>query len=164
MKAVIDNIKGLYSLLVGMNITARFGLGPFPIWLGLIKPEKGRPQLTTHFPREVIADEDLITFRGPVELVPADDDPTKSKCISCQMCVRACPSLCLTVVKEEGSKAPKLWTSDFSLCSLCGSCVQVCPTEALRYSHDIYWVTTKREDLITDLLAKLVQKAKTRSN
>ena len=154
-KAIVDNLKGLWSLLVGLHITGRFGLGPFPVWLGLKKPENGYPQLTTHYPWKTIDDADLITYRGPVELIPGDEDHTKSKCISCMMCVRSCPSSCLTVVKGSEGKAPSVWISDFTLCSLCGTCVEVCPASALRFSHDIYWVATKREDMVNDLLAKL---------
>jgi len=160
-KAIWDNLKGLYSLLVGLWITGRHALGPFPAWLGLAGPKFGYPQLTIHYPRQTIRDEDLVTFRGPVELVPGADDPAQSRCISCQMCVRACPSACLTVVKGEG-KTPKEWRSDFSLCSLCGTCVEVCPAGALRFSHDIYWVVEKREDLVRDLLARLAQNGKER--
>ncbi len=154
IKGIVDNIKGLYSLLVGLVITGRYGLGPFAILFRLTTKEKGKPLLTTHYPWQSIAKEDLVSYRGPVELVPAADDPAKSKCVSCQMCVKSCPSACLTVVKGEG-KAPKVWTRDFSLCSLCGTCVEVCPADALRFSHDLYWVVTRREDLVTDLLARL---------
>lgn len=162
IKAIVDNIKGLYSLLVGLRITGRYGLGPYPVWLGLKKPEDGYPQLTTHYPWQTIADEDLVTFRGPVELIPDEKDPTKSKCISCMMCVKGCPSGCLTVVKGDEGKAPKTWVSDFTLCSLCGTCVEVCPVKALRFSHDLYWAATKREDMVNDLLAKLVKLEKER--
>lgn len=158
IKAIADNIKGLYSLLVGLWITGRYGLGPLPAWLHLLPPERGYPQLTTHYPRKTIPDEDLITFRGPVELIPAEDDPAKSKCISCLMCVKACPSNCLTVLKGR-NKAPVEWLSDFSLCSLCGTCVEVCPAGALRFSHDIYLVTETRQELVRDLLTRLRQKA-----
>ena len=160
-KAILDNIKSLWSLLVGLGVTGRYGLGPFPAWLGLVPPDSGYPQLTTHYPRETIRDEDLVTFRGPVELVPAEENPALSRCISCMMCVKACPSDCLTVVKGE-IKAPKQWLSDFSLCSLCGTCVEVCPAGALRFSLDLYWVTEKREDLVRDLLAQLAKNRKER--
>jgi NADH-quinone oxidoreductase subunit I len=156
-KAVVDNLKGFWSLLVGLWVTGRYGLGPFPAWLGL----KGYPQLTTHYPRQTIQDEDLVTFRGPVELVPAEANPSLSRCISCQMCVKACPSACLTVVKGE-DKAPRQWRSDFSLCSLCGTCVEVCPAGALRFSRDLYWVVEKREDLVRDVLARLARDGKER--
>lgn len=160
VKSIVDNIKGLYSLLVGLYITGRYGLGPFAILFRLKKKEDGLPQLTTHYPWESIAKEDLITYRGPVELIPSEENAAKSKCVSCMMCVKACPSACLTVIKGDEGKAPKLWTSDFTLCSLCGTCVEVCPANALRFSHDIYWVATKREDMINDLLAKLEKNAK----
>jgi NADH-quinone oxidoreductase subunit I len=74
------------------------------------------------------------------------------------MCVKACPSGCLTVLKGR-NKAPSEWLSDFSLCSLCGTCVEVCPAGALRFSHDIYLVTETRRELVRDLLARLRQKA-----
>jgi len=157
LKAVLDNIKGFYSLLVGLWVTGRYGLGPFPGWLGL--KSLGHPQLTTHYPRQTIQDEDLVTFRGPVELVPGEDDPTSHRCVSCGVCAKACPSHCLTVVKGEG-KAPKQWLSDFSLCSLCGTCVEACPPGALRFSHDLYWVAEKREDMVRDLLARLARNGK----
>jgi NADH-quinone oxidoreductase subunit I len=159
LKAVMDNIKGFYSLLVGLWVTGRYGLGPFPGWLGLGKC--GHPQLTTHYPRQTIRDEDLVTFRGPVELAPAEENPALSRCVSCQMCAKACPSNCLTVVKGQG-KAPKELWSDFSLCSLCGTCAEVCPSGALRFSHDIYWVAETREDLVRDLVARLAKGGKER--
>lgn len=163
IKAIVDNIKGLYSLVAGLVITGRYGLGPYPVWLGLTKPEKGYPQLTTHYPWQTIKDEDLVTFRGPVELIPDPAGPGRSKCVSCMMCVKSCPSGCLTVVKGDAGKAPKLWTSDFSLCSLCGTCVEVCPAQALRFSHNIYWVAEKRGDMVRDLLADLARTEKVRS-
>jgi NADH-quinone oxidoreductase subunit I len=161
IQAIWDNIKGLYSLLAGLAITARYGLGPFPVWMKLVKPENGCPQLTTHYPWRTIADEDLVTFRGPVELIPDEAAPGGSKCVSCQMCAKSCPGACLTVVKGEG-KAPKAWTCDFTLCSLCGTCVEVCPAKALRFSHDIYWVAEKRADMVRDLLAGLNRPGKAR--
>ncbi len=105
VKAIVDNIKGLYSLLVGLVITGRYGLGPFAILFRLTKKEEGLPLLTTHYPWQSIAKEDLVTYRGPVELIPAEDDPAKSKCVSCMMCVKSCPSSCLTVVKADEGKA-----------------------------------------------------------
>lgn len=154
IKTVLDNIKGLYSLLVGLKITARYALGPFLVWLKIVKSEKGYPLLTNHYPWETLPDENLLSFRGPVELIPDPKNMGQSKCISCMMCVKACPSECLVVVKGE-AKAPKTWISDFTKCSLCGTCVEVCPAKALRFSHDIYWVAEKREDMIRDLLAQL---------
>ncbi|MDR2387924.1 MAG: 4Fe-4S binding protein [Deltaproteobacteria bacterium] len=143
IKAIIDNLKGLYSLLVGLSITGRFFLSP---------------QKTTHYPRQVDHPETLKSYRGPLELVPADRTG-QSKCISCQMCVKACPGHCLTVTKGDQGKAPKVYLYDFSLCCLCAACVESCPTGAIRFSHKVYLVATSRQELRLDLLADLLARA-----
>jgi NADH-quinone oxidoreductase subunit I len=139
LKAIWDNIKGLYSLLVGLSITGRY----------LVSPRK-----TIHYPRQVVEDEILASFRGPLELTRGKKEPDQTRCISCQMCVRACPGRCLTVVKGD-TKAPSRWIYDFSLCCLCGACVEACPAGALAFSHKVYLVATSREELKLDLLADL---------
>ncbi|MDR1167221.1 MAG: 4Fe-4S binding protein [Deltaproteobacteria bacterium] len=142
IRAIWDNLKGLYSLLVGMKITLIF----------LFSPQK-----TVHYPRKTVERENLITYRGPLELTRGKTDPAVTRCISCQMCVKACPGHCLTVVKnpEKSVKAPIEWKYDFTLCCLCGACVETCPTSALAFSHRIYLVARTREELIFDLLADL---------
>ncbi|MDR1111771.1 MAG: 4Fe-4S binding protein [Deltaproteobacteria bacterium] len=142
-RAIIDNLKGLWSLLVGLSITGRFFLSP---------------QRTTHYPRQVDDPECLASYRGPLELVPADDEG-RSRCVSCQMCVKACPGHCLTVVKGDQGKAPKTYLYDFTLCCLCAACVESCPAGAIRFSHRVYLVATSREALHLDLLADLKSRA-----
>ncbi|MDR2442817.1 MAG: 4Fe-4S binding protein [Deltaproteobacteria bacterium] len=145
LKAIIDNIKGLYSLLVGLSITGRFLLSP---------------RQTVHYPRKVIEPENMASYRGPLELVPGDPDPAQSRCISCQMCVRACPGHCLTVTKGASGKSPEVWLYDFTLCCLCAACVESCPTGAIRFSHKVYLVADSREALHLDLLGQLKSSAK----
>ncbi|MDR1656489.1 MAG: 4Fe-4S dicluster domain-containing protein [Deltaproteobacteria bacterium] len=144
IKAIIDNIKGLYSLLVGLSITGRFFFSP---------------QKTVHYPRQVVDPEILSSYRGPLELVPGEKDPAQSRCICCQMCVRACPGHCLTVTKEAGSKAPAAYLYDFTYCCLCAACVESCPTGAIRFSHKVYLVADSRQALHLDLLADLKVRA-----
>ncbi|MDR1578553.1 MAG: 4Fe-4S binding protein [Deltaproteobacteria bacterium] len=139
LKAIWDNIKGLYSLLVGMSITGRYLLSPVE---------------TIHFPRQVVDDEIMASFRGPIQLTLGKKDPTQTRCISCQMCAKACPGHCLTVTKGD-AKAPIQWLYDFSYCCLCGACVETCPTGALEFSHKVYLVTVSRQELILDLLSDL---------
>jgi NADH-quinone oxidoreductase subunit I len=146
MRAIWENLKGLYSLLVGMKITMGF----------LLSPTK-----TVHYPRKTVERENLENYRGPLELTRGKKDPAATPCISCQLCVKACPGHCLTVVKGKESKAPESWLYDFSYCCLCGACTEVCPTGALAFSHRVYMVTTSREALVLDLLADLKERAKT---
>jgi NADH-quinone oxidoreductase subunit I len=149
LNALWDNIKGIYSLLVGMSITGRF----------LFSPRK-----TIHYPRKVVDEKTLASYRGPLELIPSPENPGLSRCISCQMCVKACPGHCLTVTKSQGAKSPCYWHYDFTLCCLCGACVETCPAGALRFSHKVYMVAKTRKEMDLDLLADLKNRAAKRES
>jgi NADH-quinone oxidoreductase subunit I len=144
ISAIWDNLKGLYSLLVGMYVTGRYFFFP---------------QKTVHYPRKTVEPENLASYRGPLELTRGKTDESKTRCISCQMCAKAGPGGCITVVKGAESKAPSSWHYDFTLCCLCGACVEVCPTAAIAFSHRLYLVATSREELILDLLKDLETRA-----
>ncbi|MGL1863871.1 MAG: 4Fe-4S ferredoxin [Pseudodesulfovibrio sp.] len=167
---VIQPILDCWSLMVGLKITGKYFC---------------KPLITVHYPREVIDDENLKTFGGHIELVGKPNDPAMPKCISCMMCVTNCPSNCLKVVKQKkptptpeqeaamaaakeagekvvkpkAPKNPALFAYDFSLCSLCGTCIDNCSPGALRFSNNIYWVSSNREDFKLDLLARLKEQA-----
>lgn len=164
--------QGLVSLAVGLGITGRAFV---------------RPKVTVRYPRQEVPN--LDSYRGHVELVPRDGEPTAPRCVACGACARACPSSCLTVAcpaqpdapagrqatelagmlipraapmapaPRKGCKTPGLFVLDFSLCSLCGQCVAVCPAEALRFSRHVYFVATRREAFRIDLLARLRDQA-----
>jgi NADH-quinone oxidoreductase subunit I len=166
IKDITDVGKGLWSLLVGLGITGKY----------FIAPKK-----TVYYPREVIGPEATQAFRGPIELVPLPKDPATPKCISCMLCVTACPSGCIKVTKSpapvmtpeerkafedatargENPKKPAAprnpagWEYDFTYCSLCACCVEACPVNSIRFSHDIYLAGTRRADFKVDLLARL---------
>lgn len=165
-----DNVSSLWSLIVGLKITGKFGMDKL---------------ITVHYPRETVSDDDLLQYRGHVELVGKPKSPDKPKCIACMMCVTVCPSKCFTVVKakapkqteeelqamkeaeERGEKvvkpkAPKepvKFVYDYSLCSLCGSCVENCPVGSLRYSENVYFASTDRKDFKMNLLERLKTQA-----
>ena len=163
--------KGMWSLAVGLKVTGKYFLSP---------------QITCHYPREVLPNMD--TFRGHIELIPKPDNPEKSKCIACGSCMRACPSGCITVVKKKAEPAPKReaavqqdviipagqkkeppkktapkepgeFTLNFTTCSLCGQCVQVCTANALRFSNAINLAGYTREEFHYDLLQRLAEQA-----
>jgi NADH-quinone oxidoreductase subunit I len=73
-------LKGLWSLIVGLKIT---GIEFF------------RPWLTVHYPRQEVIN--LDTFRGHIDLVPKDTNPTIPKCIMCRKCMEICPSRCIRI-------------------------------------------------------------------
>ena len=49
-----------------------------------------------------------------------------SKCISCRICMKKCPSQAICVQPKE-----KTWEIDRLRCVVCNSCVEVCPVKCL---------------------------------
>lgn len=167
---ILQPIKDLWSLVVGLQITGKFF---------------AMQQVTVHYPRQVLDDENLKSYGGHIELVGKPKEPGVPRCISCQMCAMSCPSSCIKVTKqkapqptEEEQKAmdeaaargekvkkpaapknPAAFHLDYSLCSLCGTCVEVCPVKSLQFSNNIYLAGTSREDFKFDLLKRLRTKA-----
>ncbi len=98
--------------------------------------------------------------RGVIALIP-------SACTSCMLCVRECPTWCITLdshteqVTEEGARRPKsvsvldAFSIDYGLCMYCGICVDVCPFEALEWHPDHDYAASSRAGLVqaTDQLA-----------
>jgi len=53
-------------------------------------------------------------------------------CIFCGICVRKCPSTCLTV-----EKANSKWELDPYNCVVCGVCVEACPQKMPPYEQEL---------------------------
>lgn len=170
VNSAIEVSKDIWTLVVGLAITGKYFVSP---------------HRTTYYPRETVDKSDADTFRGPIELVGTEKDPTTPTCISCLMCVQACPGGCITVKKQpppvmtpEEQKAfddavargekpkkpaapknPAVYHYNFTYCSLCGCCVEACPVGSIRFSHEIYLAGSRREDFHLDLLARLKRTA-----
>lgn len=110
----IDFIKGL-------SVTLRYNLSP---------------AVTMRYPDE----EKWIPykrFRGAHTL--NRDDLGRELCVGCELCVRACPTNCITVVPQEdftgrgiADRTAKVWRVDLVRCMFCGYCEDACPTTAVR--------------------------------
>lgn len=170
MKMLFKKISQLWGLVVGLAITGKYFLSK---------------DVTVYYPRQTISPKDIQTFRGHIELIGLDADPATPRCISCLLCMQACPSGCIAVTKskppkptEEELKAmeearqrgektkapaapkyPASWIYDYNLCSLCGICVEVCPVDSIRFSHNIYLAGTSSDDFRFNLLARLQRKS-----
>ena len=97
----------------------------------------------------------MTTAHVVIALVP-------SACTSCMICVRECPSWCITVeshqqeVSELGARRPRTvsvldrFTIDYGLCMYCGICVDVCPFDALEWAGDVDYSANDRAGLVHD--------------
>ncbi len=136
-----DIFGGAKSLVVGLSITTS---------------EFFKPVVTEQYPH--VVPKIPARFRGHIELVK-NEKTGKPKCIVCGMCMRACPSSCITLAgkKPEGEKKKALtkYILDFTKCSLCGSCIESCKFKAIQFSHDYNLASTRKEDFIFDLRKRL---------
>jgi NADH-quinone oxidoreductase subunit I len=94
-----------------------------------------------------------IGSHGVIALVP-------EACTSCMICVRECPTWCITVdshdeqVSEPGARRPRtvsvldLFAIDFGLCMYCGICVDVCPFDALAWAPAFDYSSAERSAMV----------------
>lgn len=64
-------------------------------------------------------------------------------CVACELCSKACPTGCITVIPMEddtgrgiADRVAKVWKVDIVRCLYCGYCEDACPTRALRLGRE----------------------------
>lgn len=103
----------------------------------------------------------MTEIRGVISLKP-------ESCTSCMLCVRECPTWCITLESHQAPDPnspsmarPRLinvldeFNIDFARCMSCGICVDVCPFDALKWESNIHYDEASRSELnhSTDRLA-----------
>ena len=80
-------------------------------------------------------------FRGKHTL--NRDERGKELCVACELCVKVCPTNCITVVPVEdksgrgiSDRVAEVWTVNLVRCLFCGYCEDACPTTAVRLGRD----------------------------
>ncbi len=80
-------------------------------------------------------------------------------CTSCMICVRACPTWCISLQAHQeldgdpGARRRRTvnvldaFTIDWGLCMYCGICVDLCPTDALAWRGDAVGAATDPDGL-----------------
>ena len=129
--------SGSWAIAQGMWITLRYML---------------KPSVTVHYPTEKLVPYEK--FRGALLFDPVT-------CISCNLCVKACPSTCIALenatvpdpknpeVKKKVAKVD--WYSiDFGKCNFCRLCEEACPTKpkAVWHSLDYELVFFNRDEMV----------------
>ncbi len=136
--------EGLLSLLTGMGITLKYFF---------------KKPVTVLYPKERLP---MKRFKGPIAFTVAEKDGDH-KCISCNACIKICPSRCMSLVAKKSAADGKRVLMDFkvnyTLCSLCSLCIDVCPTDALKHDDPNYdMVTLTQKDMLMDLLKPFREK------
>ena len=140
---MLGSLKGMLITLVstfnGLRhpVTAQYPLQPLPV-----QPRRmGFPALTW------------------------DYEVTEPFCTSCMVCIRQCPTLCMSAtmidnpLHQEGKSPRRKIVETFEInlnrCILCGICVEVCNFDAIVMSHDYEMSTFERNGDRVDLIELL---------
>ncbi|HLS89767.1 MAG TPA: NADH-quinone oxidoreductase subunit I [Limnochordia bacterium] len=127
--------KALKSAILGLKVTGK---------------NMVTPAITVQYPDERL---DLpVGYRGiPVLLSDAEGN---LKCVSCELCARACPVECIEIQshREEGKKIKVLdvYNLDATWCMYCGLCVEACPFDALAMSDQYELADYDLKNLVFD--------------
>ncbi len=130
LKEYVKNIwESIYTIAVGMKITARYGIDP-------------SEEITQQYPEE--RRKPAERFRGFLH----NDVP---RCIACTMCARICPVDCIEIEFVTGEdKKRKLTRFDINIgrCMYCGLCTEVCPPKCLTHTEGYEMATLGRGELM----------------
>ena len=121
-----------------------------------------RKPVTAHYPKQHLPVQDR--FMGFPALL-WDDSNDEPFCTGCMVCVRECPTQCMTAemkdnpLKAEGKshrrKIIDVFEINLNRCILCGICVDVCAFDAIEMSHEHELSSYARNGARADLLALL---------
>jgi NADH-quinone oxidoreductase chain I len=106
-----------------------------------------QPTITVQYPYEKLTLSDR--YRGALAFHP-------DICISCEMCVRACPSNCISLEakrNEETKKKDLAWYRiDFGKCNYCRLCEEICPTKvkSIHHTREYELTFTDRKDFVIE--------------
>src|SRR5690554_7639821 len=146
-QGLLTFLNALRTALIGMGITIRNFFSP---------------TVTIEYPEQQL--DVPLGFRGlPVLL---SDDEGNLKCVSCELCVRACPVDCIELQAHRGpdrKKVLNVYNIDSTWCMYCGLCVEACPFDALAMSDQFELASYDLPSLVynMDQLAEIGRRAVT---
>jgi len=103
------------------------------------------PMYTFQYPEEQWYPPD--SYRGRPVLV---EDEGKPRCVSCNLCARACPPMAISMQSHEiegpKEREPEWFEINMLRCIYCGFCEEVCPEEAIVMSKEYDMTFQDREE------------------
>ncbi|MEM1127954.1 MAG: NADH-quinone oxidoreductase subunit I [Bacteroidota bacterium] len=113
------------------------------------------PMYTFQYPEEQWYPPD--SYRGRPVLVEEEGKP---RCVSCNLCARACPPMAISMQSKEMDTAKEREPAWFEInmlrCIYCGFCEEVCPEEAIIMSKEYDLTFQGRDEAIFGLERLLV--------
>jgi len=117
-----------------------------------------RKPVTAHYPDQHLPVQDrYMGFPALLWDVTADEP----FCTGCMVCVRECPTQCMTAVMHDNPKAVdgtshrrkiiETFEINLNRCILCGICVDVCNFDAIEMSHEHELASFERTGARADL-------------
>lgn len=127
MKSVISYIteilKGIWTLLTGMKVTARYFFTPWK-------------HITQQYPENRQTLKVADRFRG--EVIMPHNEKNEHKCTGCGICEINCPNgsieiITKTLILDDGKKKRAIDQHIYHLgmCTFCNLCIKACPTGAI---------------------------------
>ena len=109
-----------------------------------------QPRYAVQYPEEQWYPPD--SYRGRPVLVEEEGKP---RCVSCNLCARACPPMAISMQSREmeGAKErePEWFEINMLRCIYCGYCEEVCPEEAIVMSKEYDLTFQHRKEAIFGL-------------
>ncbi|HEY8496713.1 MAG TPA: NADH-quinone oxidoreductase subunit I [Limnochordales bacterium] len=145
-RSLRDFFSLIRTTLIGMGITIRHMF---------------RPVITINYPEE--KPDVPLGYRGiPVLL---SDEEGNLKCVSCELCAKACPVNCIEIQSHRDNQTRKkvldVYNLDSTWCMYCGLCVEACPFDALAMSDQFELASYDLPGLVytRDQLAEIGRRA-----
>ncbi len=100
------------------------------------------PKITVLYPEQEIPRS--RRFRGIHALRRYENG--QERCIACQLCEAACPSMAITIdpcENADGTREAYVYEIDLFKCVFCGLCEESCPVGAIVETKEIHYIFTQ---------------------
>ncbi|PKO95201.1 MAG: NADH-quinone oxidoreductase subunit I [Bacteroidetes bacterium HGW-Bacteroidetes-9] len=155
MAYITEILKGIWTLVTGMRVTAKYFFTPWK-------------HITQQYPENRQTLKIAERFRG--EVIMPHDENNEHKCTGCGICEINCPNgsieiISKSVMTEEGKKRRAIDQHIYHLgmCTFCNLCIKACPTGAIvmgqKFEH-AFWDRTSLTKVLNQPGSKIMEGVK----
>ncbi len=155
IKYITEILKGIWTLLTGMRVTAKYFFTPWK-------------NVTQQYPENRKTLKIADRFRG--EVIMTHNENNEHKCTGCGICELNCPNgsieiITKSLISEDGKKKRVIDNHIYHLgmCTFCNLCIKACPTGAIvmgqEFEHSV-WDRTKLTKVLNQPGSKIMEGVK----